>query len=175
MVQGQDLGNQALTKDDLFSMATTLQLNRSVMLQHFSAMTVLMSFVLSTVAGCSSGGTGDKRPQGTVSGKVTLSGQPVTGGAIHLTSVKVASESYGAELTAQGEYSVASSIPVGSYKVSLSPPEMGPSAGPGGTVAPADPKSMQNMIPPKYRSAEKSDKTVEVKAGSNTLPIDLVP
>lgn len=156
-------------------MVTIFESNSRFILQRLSAIAVLASIALSALPGCSSGGTGDKRPQGSVTGKVTLSGQPVTGGAIHFTSVKIASEGYGAELTPKGEYTVAASIPAGSYKVSLSPPEMGPSAGPGGTVAPADPKAIQNAIPLKFRSPEKSDKIVEVKAGSNTLPIDLVP
>lgn len=136
----------------------------------------ILCTTFSFMAGCAGeSATGDKRPQGSVSGKVTVSGQPVTGGAIHLTSVKTASETFGAELATAGTFTIAATIPAGSYKVSLSPPAMGPSIGPDGQMKPADPKANQSTIPEKYRSAEKSDKTVEVKVGTNSLTIDLVP
>lgn len=135
----------------------------------FASLTVVL------LAGCSGGGSGNNRPTGSVSGKVTLSGQPVTGGAVHFTSTKIASEAFGADLSSTGDFKVGANIPAGSYKVTLSPPPVGPSIGPDGQMRPADPKATQNAVPAKYRTPEKSDKTVEVKTGSNTLTIELTP
>lgn len=145
-----------------------------MVLSQISKFVAFASLSVVLLAGCSGGATGPNRPQGSVSGKVTLGGQPVTGGAIHFTSTTNSSEAFGADVSGTGEFKVGATIPAGSYKVTLSPPSVGPSIGPDGQMRPADPKAIQN-VPAKYRTSDKSDKTVEVKTGENSLTIELVP
>ena len=138
---------------------------------------LLLAFALSftvVLTGCG-GGSGDKTPKGTVSGKVTVGGQPFTAGAIHFTSVQTDTAAFGAEMKADGLFRVAEPIPIGEYKVSLSPPEVGPTVGPDGVVRPATDKDRKNNVPPKYATAASSDKTVKISKGTNNLTIDLVP
>ena len=138
---------------------------------------LLLAFVLSftvVLTGCG-GGSGDKTPKGTVSGKVTVGGQPFTAGAIHFTSVQSVPATFGAEMKAGGMFQVAEPIPTGSYKVSLSSPTVGPIVGPDGVARPATAKDLKSNVPPKYATAASSDKTVEISKGNNNLTIDLVP
>ncbi len=76
-------------------------------------------------------------------------------------------------MKAGGEFAVGEPIPTGSYKVTLSPPTVGPVVGPDGVPRPATAEELKHNIPQKYLAPETSDKTIEVNEGENTLPIDL--
>lgn len=129
---------------------------------------LLLTFVMT---GCG-GGDADNTPKGKVTRKVTVGGEPFAKGSIHFTAEKD-DKVFGAEMKEGGTFEIAAPIPAGSYKVSLSPPSMGPRKGADGQLRPPTPKEMKNNVPKKYRSAASSDKTVEIKSSDNELTIDL--
>ncbi|WP_298868897.1 hypothetical protein [uncultured Gimesia sp.] len=134
---------------------------------------LLSAFLLASVlTGCGGGGDVDKTPKGKVTGKVTVGGAPFAKGSIHFTSEKDGN-AFGAEMKAEGVFEIAAPIPAGSYKVTLSPPSLGPIKGADGQMRPPTAKEMKNNVPKKYRSTASSDKTVEIKASDNELTIDL--
>jgi hypothetical protein len=125
---------------------------------------LLVSIGLFTfVAGCGPAGPGV--PTGTVQGKVTKGGSGVPGQIFfssadgHAASGKVEADG---SYTLVGEYG--EKIPVGEYRVSISPTTGGgdiaaaPTSTPGGGV-----------VPPKYLSADSSGWTAPVKEGKNTF------
>jgi len=97
-----------------------------------------------------------------VSGKVTLSGQPVTKATVNFynpTSGVAAS----AELGADGAYKIAENLPPGSYKVSIVPlADVSRPPMPGQAAAPAAP----SPVPGKYQSDASSGLTADIKPGS---------
>lgn len=122
------------------------------------------------LAGC--GGSG-KGPAGTVSGKVTFQGAPVTEG--NVTFVKVGGGGSGAGvIQADGNYSakgIDGGIPVGEYVAVVVPPEVTIDRGPN-TSPETGFKEMKN-IPAKYRSEATSDLKVTIREGSNDFNIDM--
>lgn len=113
-------------------------------------------------AGCSSNG---EKPSFAVSGKVTLDGQPVPGGAVLLINDTGSAAS--AALGPDGAYSL--KCPSGTYRVAISPP---PPPDPLlKQAAPAAP--VVANIPPAYQEVSTSNLTVEVKDGSVTLDLPL--
>lgn len=140
----------------------------------FRASLALFAVVL-MISGCGGSGPTDDRVKGTVSGKVSIGSDPFTTGAVRFTPSESAGEAYGAEMQAGGEFEVAGPIPVGTYKVSLSPPAAGPIKGPDGQMRPATAEDLKHNIPQKLLSPDTSGKTVEIKEGDNTLTIELSP
>lgn len=122
------------------------------------------------IAGC--GGGKDAQPTGRVSGKVTVQGQPVAKGTVTL-EMKGGGAAASAAVGADGSFTVAEPLAVGTYTVSVAPPEPSPDDAPtpGGAAIAA-----KTNIPQKYRSSSTSDLTAEVKAGDNPpLTLDLKP
>lgn len=131
--------------------------------------------------GCS----GSKEPpRGTVKGRVTLGGKPLSGATIVFDS-KALGVSQTATLDDDGKYEFASyaaaGLPAGSYKVTISsgrfmePGEEVPKFGAGTKVGVA-PKKAPTPIPDKYAKAESSGLSADVKAGDNPpFDFDLKP
>ena len=138
---------------------------------------VLCGMVIVTAAiGC--GESSDNHALGKVSGKVTHNGQPVNGGVVQLTpgpttaakgrAGKPAAGNVGADGTFKlSTYGTNDGAVVGKHKVIYAPP-----------VIPIDEAThSENSKPVKgpYDGLVPSKLDAEVKAGSNTIDIELVP
>ena len=134
----------------------------------------LCALAANGLTGCSSAPTdGDKRPTGSVRGKVTFKGAPVTAGSVRFVASE--NEAYGAELDADGAFAIAAQVPAATYKVAISPPTQNPTMGPDGMPKPSEGKGAEN-VPPKYSNAATSGLTAEVKPGDNSeFTFDMQP
>lgn len=141
-------------------------------------------------SGCAPGGYSG--PTGTVTGTVTLNGEPVPQGCT-VAFVSDAGHTASGQIGAGGAYQLSvvgkegsktSDVPVATYKVSVSPPagdemsaaeyekmmeEESAAAGEPKAEAPAE----AEVIPAKYQSSGTSELSFEVKEGSNTIDIPL--
>ena len=121
------------------------------------------------------GGCDTPEPSGTVSGKVTYKGEPVSEAIVTFISTELGS---GAEdtLDTSGQYSIKGAqagIPLGKYKVTIRPPEVeDPSTSTGESPPLMVPKEMPN-VPEKYRTEQSTPLEVEVAAGNNEHNFDL--
>ena len=134
-------------------------------------------FLLLMAAGCG----GPSGPQGTVHGKVTYQGKPITTGAM----VSFLSDAGGAAsgtVAADGSYQVRSMngdrIPAGKYKVLINPPpkpEMSPEEAMNASMAKDKNKGPEAdpTIPAQYRNIAATPANYEVKAGDNEINIEL--
>ena len=134
-------------------------------MRHLFGVILLTSIALGVVAGC--GGGGGKGPTGKVSGVVTFDGQPVTVGSVRLYNPKSASTGSGS-IKEAGKFTLDAPVPVGSYKVSVVPPQEPPPE----MGKPYEPKKYDN-IPDKYRSELTTDITAEIKAGDNEIKVEM--
>ena len=135
--------------------------------------------------GCGPGGYSG--PTGTVSGTVTLQGQPVPQGC---KVAFVSDEGFTAsgQVTAGGNYQLSvagkgQNVPVATYKVCVSPPEgaeaseadyekmMEESAG--GEEGAAETPAQEEVIPAKYQTTTTSGLSFAVEEGANTIDITL--
>ncbi len=132
----------------------------------------LALFAASLLTGCG-GGEPDKGPTGTVSGTVTLSGQPLSGGTIRFSADQ--KTPFGADLDGTGKFTIGSPVLTGTYKVTVYPPAIGPSAGPDGKMRPAVPSAYKSNIPANYQTEQTTDMSQTVNEGENTFTIDLKP
>jgi len=133
--------------------------------------TLLVAALSVWLTGC--GEAGPTTPTGTVKGKVTLKGAPITAGTIAFVSDKgnAASAVLGADgsFTLKGQFG--EKIPVDTYKVSVTPPDQGViKMEPGKPLPP--PPSIPGLDP-KYGNHMTSGLTEEVKEGENTKNIDI--
>jgi len=121
---------------------------------------MLILFGVMSLVGCS-----NKKPAGSIAGKVTYKGQPVTLGSINFydSGRGMAANS---KLDGSGNYSI-TELEVGTYKVYLSPPI--PEQLPPGTP----PKKEKFDVPAKFQDPARSTITKEVKAGKNDIPVDI--
>ena len=139
--------------------------------------------------GCSPGGYSG--PTGTVTGTVTLNGEPVPQGCTvafvsddgHVASGKTGSG--GSYQLSAGE--AGDRVPAATYKVSVGAPASGDamsdaeyekmmeaqSAAGGGAEPEEEAQPAGDVIPAKYRTTGTSGLSFEVKAGSNTIDIPL--
>lgn len=117
-------------------------------------------------------GCGAKEKLGRIHGKVSFQGQPVSEGLVLFSSAEKG-VNMNSQLGADGVYEVimakGAGLPLGTYKVCVSPP---PAFVPIGEPAPKKPKEYPN-IPAKYRNFNTSGLTVEVKDGDNPFDIDM--
>ncbi len=112
---------------------------------------------------CGCGGSG--KPEGSVAGKVTYNGNPVTSGTVNFLSTA----GVGAQAPINnGTYQVNGPLATGEYSVYVAPPL--PTPQPPGTK-PAPPPKFE--VPAKYRDAKQSGLKVTVKAGRNDLPVEI--
>jgi hypothetical protein len=121
---------------------------------------VCLLAALVALPGC--GGT----PEGTVQGKVTHKGAPLTAGVVNFQSDK--GHAATADLDSSGAFKLSGAVPVGNYKVYVTPPT--PKQLPPGT--PPEPP-VQFTLPPKLQDPAQTPITKEIKAGPNDLTIDL--
>ena len=131
--------------------------------------TVLMMSYLLLLTGC---GSGTSVPTGTVSGNLKVAGKELTQGSVNFLSVDESTAVSG-NLTADGSFEITSDVPVGEYKVYISPPSLG-------DVPPSEdsnPELRQPLkdVPEKYLSEATTDHIVTIAEGSNSLEINLTP
>lgn len=125
----------------------------------FAGICLLLTSLL--LGGC--GGSG--KPEGSVAGKVTYNGNPVTSGTVNFLSTA----GVGADAQIKnGAYQVNGPLAAGEYSVYLAPPLPTPQP-PGTKVAPPP----QFEVPAKYQDAKQSGLKVVVKAGKNDLPVEI--
>ena len=136
---------------------------------HGSGLLVCLSLLtVIPLAGCGEGGK-QPGPTGGVAGVVTFEDQPVTEGRVQFYSAQTGGGGM-ATLDQSGKFAMQDPILVGSYKVSILPPEEPAPESPTGT----EPKEYPN-IPEKYRTELTTDLTAEVKEGDNQFTFDMKP
>ena len=149
------------------------------------ALLVVMGVLFSI--GCQPGGYAG--PTGTVSGTVTLNGQPVPEGCT-VAFVSDAGHTASGQVGAGGQYSLSvareggmtSAVPAATYKVCVTPPAaaessedydqmMDAAASGEGQAGEAPPQ--EEVIPAAFQSTGTSGLSYEVKQGSNTIDVKL--
>jgi len=119
---------------------------------------LLLLAVLLALVGCS-------KPTGTVSGKVTYKGAPLTSGEVQFVDPAKGTGSSG-KLDSSGNYTLTGQLPAGTYKVYVQPPI--PEQLPPGQVS----KRAPFPVPPKYQDPAQTPVSKEVKAGKNDITVD---
>ena len=120
--------------------------------------------------------TGCKQEEklGRIGGKVSFQGQPVSEGIV-LFSCVAKGVNMTAPLKEDGSYEVimakGAGLPLGEYKVSVSPPQPFYQIG---QKAPQQPKQYPN-IPAKYRNFQTSGLSVNIIDGDNPFNIEMTP
>jgi hypothetical protein len=148
---------------------------------HQSPIWAASALGLLLIAGC--GGSDRDEVLGSPHGKVTFNGGPLPKGSVLVIESTEIGVSRTASIAEDGTYDLSDTpLPVGTYKVAITPP---PTAGvdassadydkmmSGGGAKPANPNATGFPVPEKFRSTTTSDKTVEVKEGSQELNIDI--
>jgi len=122
------------------------------------------------ILGC--GGGANLAP---LTGKVTFKGAPVTGGFLTFNPVGTGQpgKPATAEVKEDGTYAAQTNTPgdgalIGKHTVSYLPPEVKLPEG-------QKPDTKKNPPPPPYMGLTPKQSEVEVKSGSNTIDIELVP
>lgn len=110
------------------------------------------------------GGCSREKAAGTVAGKVTYNGLPVSAGSVNFISTSGVAAS--SKIDASGNFRIEEPLQAGEYKVFISPPAQEPTAP--GTKATAAEKF---EVPPKFREPGTSGIVVTVKAGKNEVPV----
>lgn len=130
---------------------------------------LLLTAAFAISVGCNSQAT-----LGTIHGKVTSDGAPVTEATISFRNIDTG-ESISDELDDQGLFDItaAGGIKPGKYKVAIIPPEVEVSRGPNSSPV-LQPKEMPNL-PKQYRSMNTTPLVQEVVAGENDFSIELKP
>lgn len=142
-------------------------------LSHGIASTLILALALNSV-GCGGGRKKASGPSGTVKGKVTYEGNPVTEGTVSFMSQSGASGT--GQLGAGGVFTIQSAeggLPVGTYAVGIRAPlveDKGDGTSPPQMVL----KKMDNL-PEKYAIPETSGLTAEVKEGANDFTFQMTP
>jgi hypothetical protein len=132
--------------------------------------TLLVSLALTAVLGAA-GCAGGEKPA-SVSGHVTYKGKPVTSGTVVLVTSDGKVSDPGA-VQPDGSYKIAHS-PTGTLKVAFDNPP--PHASSGAKLPANDPENKANAeeaahyvpTPPKYKDAQQSGLTVQIKRGQNS-------
>jgi hypothetical protein len=137
--------------------------------------------ILSLVAGC--GGSARDEDYATIDGTVKHAGKPVPSGAELVLEDKPNGVRMTFPITDDGKYEVneTSNLPAGTYAVAVLPPatESGVTEANYDEVMsnpdakPKDSSAKDSFpVPEQFRDTETSKKTIEVKAGSQTIDID---
>lgn len=132
---------------------------------------LFLALLVPLTGGCGSGGTG------TVSGKITVNGQPLARGMITFLSDVGKQDSFNASIE-KGEYKT-DPIPAGKARINITGAMIAPAAaeGKGGNdLQPAPVRAAKTPeVPAKYGSWETSGLSIDVKRGENTFSMDLKP
>lgn len=134
-----------------------IQITNQVFRNIVGAVSVAAALLL--LSGCSGGG-GESKPTGTVSGKVTAGSDAITEGSVQFYSAETGKGAT-AEIGQSGEFKFESPLEVGSYKVIVTPP---PPPAPGPDTP--EPKEYPNF-PEKFRSEATTTLSADVKEGEN--------
>ena len=132
------------------------------MLGKFWIVTVLSTCSL-LLSGCA-----PANPVGSVKGTASLKGKPYSDAAVMFISLEKGFAS-GGDIQADGSFTLAEPLPVGSYTVYLAPKSIPVEDA---TAAPV-PMQADKSVPSKYWNESTSDIKVDVKEGENNIPIDL--
>lgn len=127
------------------------------------------ALVLACLMATGCGGGGEEVPSGTLSGTVTLDGQPFTEGQVSIYAPELGIGA-SAPLDDEGRFVIEEPIPTGTYGVAVMPPPE-----PAPHEAPANAPPMVSNIPAKYRDHNTSGITVQIKEGENELTIPMMP
>jgi hypothetical protein len=103
-----------------------------------------------------------------VEGKVSAGGQPVKGGTLVFSPVGGGSEPAVTQIQPEGTFKLPSGTPPGRYKVAFTPPQQQLT-----DQQRTDPK--YKAPPPLYMNMVPNPAEVEVKTGTNTIELQLVP
>lgn len=122
----------------------------------------ILSVSVCWLGGCGPAGA----PTGSVQGKVTHNGAPLTTGTVTFVN-QGTGVGASAELDGTGNYRV-ESILTGDYQVAIQPP-----AAPNPEEVAAGAKVQTLTIPDKFQSPQTSDLTAKVEVGSNTVDFEL--
>jgi hypothetical protein len=115
------------------------------------------------IIGC---GAQDGPPTGSLTGKLTYHGDPVTNAEIHLNAPKRGTHGM-AVVGTDGTYSIPYQIEEGTYRVFVTPPSVIDKADGSPPPAPID----NPKIPAKYRRESTSGLTIEIHTGDNKFDI----
>lgn len=122
------------------------------------------------LAGCVAAGLCGCRPKvpmGTVSGKVTLQGQPLAAGAVQFLNPKLGAGAC-VNLDASGSYKITDPIPTGDYLVAVGP------FAPPPHEADKQPPATAVAIPIQYYAPTTSGLTATIKEGANVADFQLI-
>ena len=129
----------------------------------------LVAALVVIIAGCNGSG----EPTGTVTGRVTFEGAPLSEGTVSFSSEGGSSIVASAVVQSDGAYVLElgedARIPIGQYKVSVHPPA--PPFDPA-NPAPLEIKEYPN-IPPRYRDPASSPLQVDIVEGKQEWDFDL--
>jgi hypothetical protein len=137
---------------------------------------ILLNF---TSNGC---GGAEQVPTASVTGKVTLKGEPVTGGTLTFAPIASGAKPPGKPaagavqsngLFTLGTYAEKDGAVVGKHRITYSPPI--PEAPMNDTEAPMNDKEHAEAKKSPYDGLKPLIEEVEVKAGSNSIDIELIP
>ena len=121
-------------------------------------------------AGC---GKGASTPVGEAFGKVTFEGKPVKEGRVNFRNEQTGIED-DALLKADGTYALKNPLPVGEYKVTVTPLIVHKQDDPkGGPVVGVEKPAPD--IPLKYRTIGSTDLKATIKEGKNEINFDMKP
>jgi hypothetical protein len=126
---------------------------------------VLIAPILVCLPGCSSG-----TPTGEVAGKVTFEGKSVAEGRITFVQTQ-SGASDDALLNSDGSYAIKTPLPVGDYKVMVTPLIVRQQVGGKGPVVGEEKPAPD--IPEKYRTIGSTALTATVKEGKNECNFDM--
>ena len=131
---------------------------------------LLLGLASLSIAGCERG-----EELGKIRGRVTFQGAPVTEGLVVFSNAQKGIFMT-AVLNVDGSYVVTSArgrgLPLGQYRVFVTPPIDEPKLGP--NFEPPPIKPFPN-IPQRYRDVKTSELTLEVKQGENVFDIEMKP
>jgi hypothetical protein len=131
-----------------------------------AALPALVPALLLSLSGCGGNGT----PVGEVSGKVTFQSNPVGEGRVTFQNTKTGAADE-ALLNSNGTYALTKPLPVGEYKVMVTPLIVRRQVDGKGPVV-GEEKPGPN-IPQKYRTIGSTDLKATVKEGKNDLDFDM--
>lgn len=136
-------------------------------LSHCVALSCMIT-ISCMLAGCG-GSSQENKVTGTISGKITIKGKALASGQVNYFSEETGAGALGT-LKEDGTYEIDGEIPVGIYRVYLSPViDLDATPPPGH----AHVETKLKGVPKKYQSEAKTDLTATVKEGQNTLDFDL--
>ncbi|QDU18033.1 carboxypeptidase-like regulatory domain-containing protein [Gimesia maris] len=129
-----------------------------------SALCCLAVLTVTLLTGCG-GTTVASKPMGTVSGTVTLKGQPLSNCRVNFISEQLGA-SAGGDLTEEGSFTLDGPIPAGSYSVFISMPS---------EFTPAQAQSNKGLsqVPKKYLGSSTTDLKADVSEGESSHDFDL--